>query len=167
MATNKAGKDLIKEFEGTGPMKKDKLQPYICPAGYWTIGYGSRFLADGKECNAKTPEITLAEADVLLSKTLETYERAVIKHVNVPLNENQFSALVAFVYNVGAANFAASTLLKRLNAGDYQSAAAQFLVWDKARVNGTLISLPGLVRRRKAEMNLFLTPVAKPKVVLG
>jgi lysozyme len=154
--TNQAGKDLIKEFEGTGPIKNGKVQPYICPAGYWTIGYGSRFLEDGSECNAHTPSRTLQEADALLSRTLITYERAVTKHVKVKLTENQFSALVAFVYNLGEANFAASTLLKKLNAGDYQGAAHQFMVWDKAKVKGVLTSLPGLTRRRKAEMALFL-----------
>lgn len=157
MRTNQAGLDLIKRFEGTGPMKGGKHQAYICPAGYWTIGYGSTFLADGSRVNSGTKAITPAQAEDLLAVTLIGYENAVKKLVRVGLTSNQFSALVCFVYNVGEANFASSTLLKNLNAGQFGAAAEQFMRWDKARVNGSLVSLKGLTNRRNAERQLFLS----------
>ncbi len=157
MKTNKAGIELLKKFEGTGPVKNGMLHAYLCPAGKWTIGYGSTFLADGSPVTKNQKPITLDEAEVLLASTLTSYERTVSKYVKVPLTENQFSALVSFVYNVGAANFANSTLLKRVNARDFGSAAKEFLKWDKARVNGTMVALPGLTKRRKAESILFET----------
>lgn len=158
MKTNKAGIELLKKFEGTGPVKKGMLHAYLCPAGIWTIGYGSTFLADGSPVTKNQKPITFDEAEVLLASTLTSYERTVSKYVKVPLTENQFSALVSFVYNVGAANFANSTLLKRVNAKDFGSAAKEFLKWDKARVNGTMVALPGLTKRRQAESILFATP---------
>ena len=72
------------------------------------------------------------------------------------MNDAQFGALLALVFNIGAANFGASTLLRKLNAGDAQGAADQFMAWDKARVNGVLQALAGLTRRRKAERAMFL-----------
>lgn len=156
MKTGTSGRELIELYEGTGPVKGGKCQPYVCPAGYWTIGYGSRFLADGTEVNPKTKGMTLEEAETLLQTTLSKYEAAVNRLVKVPLNQNQFDALVCFVYNLGEANLGASTLLKYLNLGDYLGAADQFLVWNKGRVNGAMVTLPGLVKRRQAERDLFL-----------
>ena len=74
---------------------------------------------------------------------------------SVPLNENQYSALCSFIYNLGRGSFAKSTLLKRLNTGNYQAAADELLRWDKARVNGKLQPVAGLSRRRRAERELF------------
>ena len=170
MKTGQAGKALIKQFEGLPKpiIKKAKdgtvttlYPPYICPAGYPTLGYGSRYKADGKEVTMKDKAIPLSECDALLDNTLGTYEDAVNRLVKVPLTQNMFDALVCFVYNLGEANLRISTLLKYLNKGDYQAAADQLLVWNKARVRGTMVAMPGLTRRRVAERELFLTPAIK------
>lgn len=157
MKTNDEGRNLIKKFEGPGPMKGGKHQPYICPAGYWTIGYGSTYLPDGTKVSKSTKPITPEQADELLAVTLLDFEEAVSRRVKVELTENQFSALVCFVFNVGEANFRTSTLLKLLNVGDYDGAASQFIRWNKARVNGAMVELRGLTARRNAEMNLFIS----------
>jgi GH24 family phage-related lysozyme (muramidase) len=91
-----------------------------------------------------------------MQATLGQYEDAVNRYVTASINQNQFDALVDFAYNAGAQNLRTSTLLKRLNQGDYAGAAAQFDVW----VNGGGKKLPGLVRRRASERTLFETPVA-------
>lgn len=155
MITGEKGKAIIKEFEGLPEKNKNGLYPpYICPTGYPTLGYGSRY-KDGKEVTMKDNPITLAEAEELLSVTLKEYERAVETKVKVPLTQNQFDALVSFVYNVGAVNFNSSTLLRKLNAGDYKGASEQILVWNKGTVKGKKVTLNGLVRRREAEKKLF------------
>lgn len=159
MKTGKGGKDLIKFYEGLPKQNKaGKYPPYICPAGYPTLGYGSRYKMNGKEVTMKDSAVTLTEAEELLDYSLGTYESAVDNLVTVPLTQNQYDALVSFVYNLGAANFKSSTLLRKLNAGDYKGAAEQFLVWNKARVNGSLVALPGLTKRRTSERELFLKP---------
>lgn len=157
MITGKAGKDLIKLYEGLPKQNKDGLYPpYICPAGYPTLGYGSRYQTNGAEVTMKDAPVSLTEAENILNYTLKTYESAVNSLVTVPLTQNQFDALVSFVYNLGAANLKSSTLLRKLNARDYKGAADQFLVWNKARVNGVLQPLNGLTKRRTSERDLFL-----------
>lgn len=141
--TSPAGVRLIQEFEGL------RLNPYLCPAGVLTVGYGHTG-ADVVAGKAITP----AEAEALLRADLGRFERAVSRLVLVPLNQDQFDALVSFAFNLGEGALASSTLLRMLNAGDYAGAAAQFGRWTLA--NGA--SLPGLVRRRAAERALFLTP---------
>jgi lysozyme len=143
MKTSSRGLDLIKQFEGFEP------KAYVCPAGVLTIGYGST----GKHV-ARGQTITRDEATALLAKDVVRFEKAVNK-LGVKLTQNQFDALVAFVYNVGEGNFATSTLARRLKAGDMAGAAAQFAVWNKARVKGVLTVLNGLTRRRAAEAALF------------
>ena len=93
--------------------------------------------------------------DLLETQVNEKYAPAVVRLVKVPLNQNQFDALVSFVYNLGEGALASSTLLKLLNQGDYDSVPAQMMRWTKA--NG--VDLPGLVRRRKAEADLFSSQV--------
>jgi len=138
-----AGLGLIKEFEGL------RLDAYRCPAGFWTIGYGHT----GPDVfRGKT--ITEAEADALLREDVRTAEAVVDRSVTVPLSDNAFSALVPFVFNIGATAFAHSTLLRKLNAGDVVGAADEFPKWRLS--NGKVLS--GLVRRRAAERALFLTP---------
>jgi GH24 family phage-related lysozyme (muramidase) len=138
---NAKGLRLIKSFEGL------RLEAYLDAVGVWTIGYGT---TRGVQPGMK---ITQAQAEQFLMQDLETFETAVTDLVNVPLNDDQFSALVSFTYNVGEGAFAGSTLLTLLNQRNYQGAADQFLLWNKG--NGG-VELAGLTRRRKAERSLFL-----------
>ncbi|MGD1824861.1 Phage-related lysozyme (muramidase), GH24 family [Chromobacterium violaceum] len=143
MKTNAAGISLIKQFEGV------RLAAYQDMVGVWTIGYGHT----GPDVKAGMT-ITQQQADQLLAADLEKFETGVRKAVIVPLNANQFSALVSFSYNLGLGNLRSSTLLRLLNKGDYEGAAAQFPRWNRAGGQ----AVPGLTRRRKAEQALFLTP---------
>jgi GH24 family phage-related lysozyme (muramidase) len=137
---NAKGLRLLKSFEGL------RLTAYQDSVGVWTIGYGT---TSGVRPGMV---ITEAQAEALLRRDLNRFEQAVDDLVNVPLNDDQFSALVSFTYNVGEGALASSTLLRLLNQRDYQGAADQLLRWDKA--GGS--TLPGLTRRRKAERALFL-----------
>lgn len=144
--TNKAGLDLIKSFEGL------YLKPYLCPASIPTIGYGSTYYEDNTKVSLQDPAITEERAVQLLQSHLEEHERYVEKLVKININDNQFSALVSFCYNVGPSSLKKSTLIRLLNDGDIAGAGEQFLRWNKA--NGK--ELPGLTRRRQAERSLFL-----------
>jgi len=139
---NDAGVTLIKRFEGL------HLTPYLCPGGIRSIGYGhTRTVRAGMRI---TPE----QAEQLLNEDLRMAERTVSRLVGVPLNGNQFSALVSFVFNVGAANFSNSTLLRLLNRGWYDQVPAQLMRWN--RVAGE--AMGGLTRRRAAEAALWNEP---------
>ena len=140
--------DIILQFEGF------ESSPYLCPASIPTIGFGSTRYVDGTPVKLTDESISMDEAIELLYATLSTYEDAVNKNVKAPINQNQFDALVSFVYNVGANNFAKSTLLKKLNKADYLGAADELLRWNRG--GGKV--LKGLVLRRDAERSLFLTP---------
>jgi GH24 family phage-related lysozyme (muramidase) len=137
---NAKGLRLLKSFEGL------RLDAYIDAVGVLTIGYGTT--------TGVTPgmRITEAEAEAFLKRDLAKFEAAIANLVKVSLNDDQFSALVTFTYNVGEYALANSTLLRLLNQGDLQGAADQFLRWNRGD-NG---ELPGLTRRRKAERSLFL-----------
>ena len=139
MNISQRGIDLIKNFEGFSPV------PYRDAAG-WSIGYGHYMGA-----NPTTGTVDLSQADALLNKDSAWAVRAVQNGVTVPLNQNQFDALVSLVYNIGARAFANSTLLRKLNAGDYTGAAEQFDVWNKS--SGTVNQ--SLVARRASERALF------------
>lgn len=139
---NQAGADLIKSFEGR------RLKAYLCSGGKWSIGYGSTFDVH------QGMSITELEADARFVIDTARFERAVQKAVKVPLNDNQYAALVSFAYNVGAHNFERSTLLRLLNTGDYEAVGPQLARW----VNAGGQQLRGLVRRRKAEADLFYQP---------
>lgn len=139
------GVELIKEFEGC------RLTAYKCPAGVWTIGYGHTGTVDGKAI-ASGMTITAAKATELLKKDLAKFEASVNTYVTAPITQNMFDALVSFAYNCGSGALKGSTLLKKLNANDYDGAAEQFPLWNKA--GGKV--LKGLVRRRERERQLFL-----------
>ncbi|MBF0892069.1 lysozyme [Gluconobacter sp. LMG 1744] len=130
--------------------------PYVCPAGYWTIGYGSRWLANGQPVTARTAPITLTDASSLLLQTVTTLDAALSRLVQVPLSDVQRAALLSWQYNVGTAAVESSTLLRKLNAGDYAGAADELLRWDKATVRGHLVELDGLKTRRGLERAVFL-----------
>lgn len=140
-----AGLALIKEFEGV------KLDAYQDVAGIWTIGYG--------HIKGVTPgmHITSEEAEQTLQDDLAGTESAVDDATKgAATTDNQFSAMVAFAFNVGSANFRQSSLLKDHLIGKYTDAADAFLLWNKARVNGVLQPVSGLTRRRAAERELYL-----------
>ncbi len=139
MRTSENGLALIRQAEGL------RLRAYKCPAGVWTIGYGTT--AGVKEGLVITKE----RAEELLREDVKRFEDQVMRLVKVRLTQGQFDALVSFTYNLGAANLGNSTLLRLLNAGDYKGAAAQFDRWTKAGGK----ELPGLVKRRAAERALF------------
>jgi len=139
MNISQEGLSLIKKFEGC------KLEAYKCAAGVWTIGYGSTKGVKEEDT------LTQKEADNLLLHEMQEYEGYIKQLVKVPLEQNQFDALVSWVFNLGPANLKASTMLKFLNAGDYHLIPSQIKRWNKA--GGKV--LEGLIRRREAESLLF------------
>lgn len=150
MRISDKGISLIKQFEGL------RLTAYQDSVGVWTIGYGWTQPVDGKPIR---PGMTIKEetAERLLRTGLVSYESDVSKLLKVKLAQGQFDALVSFAYNLGARALSTSTLLQKLNAGDYAGAAAEFPRWNKA--GGKV--LPGLTRRREAERALFLSDIKK------
>lgn len=155
MKISDAGLNLIKFFEGL------RLESYVCPAGVWTIGYGHT----GSDV---TPglEIDQRRAEQLLRKDLLRFEQAVDILITVPLNQQQFDALVSFTFNCGVGALEKSTLRKRLNNKEEPNKVAEeeLIKWVKAGDK----TLPGLVERRKKEIELFQsgTPVKSKEVLL-
>ena len=146
MQTSEKGIALIKQFEGC------KLTASQDSVGVWTIGYGWTQPVDGKPIRAgMTSKQETAER--LLKTGLVSYESDVSRLVKVDLTQGQFDALVSFTYTLGARSLSTSTLLRKLNAGDYAGAADEFLRWNKA--GGKVLN--GLTRRREAERALFLS----------
>lgn len=145
MRINDAGKALIREFEGC------RLESYRCPAGIWTIGYGST------GAHVKPGQvITQRIADDMFAADLRRFEQGVTRLLgDAPTTPGQFAALVSFTFNLGFRALEKSTLFKLHKAGDHEGAAAQFSAWNKARVKGHLVPLAGLTRRRAAEAALY------------
>lgn len=139
--------DVIARFEGC------ELHAYLCPAGVWTIGYGTTRI-DDKPVTRLTPPITKDKAKQLLRADAYKFYLDILKAVEKELTANQYAALVSFVYNIGSGAFRRSTLLKKLNKGDISGASAQFPRWVKSQGK----TLDGLVRRREAERELFDAP---------
>lgn len=138
---NQAGVDLIKRWEGL------KLNSYLCPANVWTIGYGHTASARPNQT------ITAQRAEELLRQDLDVFERGIARLITVPLNDNQFAALVSWAFNVGLGAVERSTLRRMLNEGDYGAVPAQLRRWNKA--GGAV--LRGLVNRREDEIKLWNT----------
>tara|TARA_R110002050_G_scaffold24250_3_gene64930 strand:+ start:288 stop:731 length:444 start_codon:yes stop_codon:yes gene_type:complete len=139
MNISNEGLSLIKKFEGC------ELNSYKCAAGVPTIGYGS---THGIEMGMS---ISRARAEELLLEDIAKFEDHVNNNVKVPLNQNQFDAMVSWTFNLGGGNLKSSTLLKVLNGSDYTDVPNQIKRWNKA--NGKV--LEGLIRRREAEALLF------------
>lgn len=144
MRTSIAGINEIRRHEAL------RLEPYKDIAGHWTVGYGHKLLP-----HESIERITEQRAVELLTSDVGTAEDAVNARVKVPVNQAQFDALVSLAYNIGVGAFGNSTLLRKLNAGDYAGAQQQFLVWNKARIGGTLQVSRGLMNRRMAEAEMF------------
>jgi lysozyme len=126
--------------------------PYQDPAGVWTIGFGSTRDTAGNPVTALTPHVTRQQGLGLMRRDLEAAATTVSADVKVPLTADEAAALDSFIYNVGAGNFAGSTLLRDINAGRMEQAADQFPLWDHA--GGQVLA--GLLRRRQAERTEFL-----------
>ena len=137
--------NLIVKFEGFS------RRPYQCPAGIWTIGYGTTRYPDGVRVTMKDGPVSRGYAEDCVRHECEVVARAVDRLIVVPLAEHERAALISFGYNIGTGNFRASTLRQKLNRGDRAEASAQFPRWRFA--NGRV--LKGLVRRRAAERLLF------------
>ena len=154
MHISQSGLDLIKSFEGyLDALPDGSCRTYRCPANVLTIGWG---------CTEGVTEglvWTKAQAEEGLRREMLKHEAAVKRLVTVDLNQNQFDALTSFAYNCGSGALESSTLLKKLNAGDFDGAAKGFLLWNKG--GGSV--LPGLVKRRQRESLLFLTPTSPPQ----
>ena len=134
---------LIKQWEGF------RAEPYLCTGGKWTIGYGHTATAEGYRKRGE--RITEAKAQELLTQDLAWAEAAVSRLVRVPLTDGQFGALVSWVFNVGENAARRSTLLRKLNAGDYAAVPAQLIRWNRS--GGAVTA--GLVNRRAAEVGLW------------
>lgn len=140
MKVSDAGLDLIKSFEGV------RLDAYVCPAGVLTIGYGHT----GDVYPGQV--ITLLEADDLLRRDAEKFERCVGVAVN-DVTQGQFDACVSLAFNIGCSAFGKSTLVRKIAQGDMSGAADEFLRWNKAGGR----EMAGLTRRREAEREMFLS----------
>lgn len=148
LRTSRQGLDLIKSFEGFRPASARLAD------GRWTIGYGHvRSAREGVVISER-------DAEDLLRFDLRGIEEAVNELAFTPLSQNQFDALASLVFNISPGQFKDSDVLSRLNAGDYFGAALAFEAWRKARINGRLIVVDALVRRRAIEKALFLEPDA-------
>lgn len=141
MRTSQTGINLIKQFESL------RCEAYRCPAGIWTIGYGhTAGVRRGERIDAR-------KAEQLLAEDLRQFEEVVSRECP-DVNQNQFDALVSFVFNIGTGNFLKSTLLKCVKANPQNvNIRYEFSRWNKA--NGTVLA--GLIRRRKAEADLYFS----------
>ncbi|MCR1838591.1 lysozyme [Pasteurella caecimuris] len=144
MKTSERGINHIIRDEG------ERLTAYQDIVGIWTIGVGHTGFVDGKPV-AKGMTISKEKSREILKADLTRFENAINASVNVPLKQNQFDALVSLAFNIGEGSFRRSTLLRKLNVGDYNGASQQFLVWKNA---GGRVS-QGLLNRRRREKALF------------
>ncbi len=149
MEVPQAAIDLAKRFEGFHRVARadpGRAQPYICPAGYWTIGYGHL-------CDPKHPPITEAEAEIYLARDLQKALAATLRYCPVLATESEgrLAAIVDFTFNLGAGRLQSSTLRRRINQRDWSVAAMELQRW----VRGGGKILTGLVVRREAEAMLL------------
>ncbi|WP_396189873.1 lysozyme [Flavobacterium sp.] len=145
--------DLCKKYEGL------RLKPYICPAGYPTIGYGTVYKPDGVAVKMSDPAITEAQAEEWLLLTISRDYLPAVLNVSPALIKypRTLGAITSFVYNLGIARYRASTLKRKLNEGDFSAAKVEILKWDKARVKGVMTRLKGLTARRISEASYIGT----------
>lgn len=139
--------ELCRHFEGL------RLQPYLCPAGFWTIGFGTVNKPDGAQVKEGDPPITRETAEAWLQHELRhTYLPGVLRaSPHLAAHPRILAAMVDFAYNLGVGRYRGSTLRRRVDAGDWSGAGEQLMLW----VRGGGRVLPGLVRRRAAERALF------------
>lgn len=170
---NEEGIKLLKHYESLhdGDLHRINLQPKLCPAGIWTAGYGHALVHPdtGKFLREEDKELayqlagnlTEEEAEQWLLQDLRRFEAIVRSHFS-GLDQAQFSALVSLCYNIGAGNFASSSVVRFVKQNKTTEAAEAILLWNKARVKGKMTTLRGLTARRKSERHLFINGVFKP-----
>jgi lysozyme len=141
------GLALIKRFEGFS------ATPYLCPAGWWTIGWGAIHGPDGQPVNTATPPVTEEEAETLLRRDVTVAERAALRLITVPLSDGRFDALTSFAFNLGGGALQRSTLRRKVNREEHADVPDEFRKW----VWGGGHRLPGLIRRRQVEAGLYAT----------
>ena len=149
---NQASLDLIKRWEGC------KLKAYKCSAGVWTVGYGFTTSAGFIEVGPDT-KITQAEADWYFEKTIEKFLAEITPAITAPINENELGAFTSLAYNIGPTMFRKSSALRHFNSGNKDRVPTSIRMWRKA--GGKVVK--GLINRREAEVDLFLTPVMAGK----
>jgi lysozyme len=154
MNINQATVDLVKRWEGF------KATAYLCPAGVWTIGYGTTSRAGICVTVTKGMTTTERQAEEWLRKGLDKFAAQIRPAITATINDNQFGAFLSLAYNIGPAAFRGSSALRHFNAGDTAKAAAAIKLWNKATVNGKRQVLQGLVNRREDEVRLFNTPAS-------
>ena len=148
MKISENGLNLIKEFEGLS------LKPYLDVVKIPTIGYGNTYYPNGKKVTLSDKPISEIEATEMISYIAQKdFGDKILQLVKVPLNQNQFDALISICYNIGMGNFSKSTLLKKINQGDFKGASLEFERWNKS---GGVV-LAGLVKRRLKEKALFIS----------
>ena len=148
MILNNKGYLFITKHEGL------RLKPYLCPAKIPTIGYGNTYYLDGKRVTLLDKDITKQEAFEMFKEIADRFAKRVDTLVTSNITQNQFNALVSFVYNIGTGNFASSTLLKKVNKNpDDLTIKDEFLKWNKA--GGKVLN--GLTNRRNEEADLYFS----------
>ncbi len=153
---------LIQEFEGYARRLNDgtdRVKPYADAVGVPTIGYGSTYYKDGRRVALSDPPMTKAEASDLMSDQItRKYEAAVVRLTTAPISALSMGALTSFAYNLGEGAYRGSNLRKAVNEKRWHDVPAEFAKWRTARG----VVLAGLVRRRKAESDLFVRGLAQP-----
>ena len=169
MEVNQKGIDLIKHFEGLndGDLSKIGLQPKCDPVGIWTCGWGhalrnekGAFLKgdrDKVEAYQLYGYLDEQGANQILIQDLRIFSGLCDKGFLVKPNSDQYSAMISLAFNIGADSFLDSSVLKRFNTGNIIGAADAFSMWNRARTKNGFIVLPGLTKRRQAEVNLFMS----------
>jgi len=155
LKTSKKGLEHIIKWEGL------VLKSYICPAGKPTIGVGHVILP-----GENYQEITKEQALKILAKDVQRFENAIKKHITTPLNQNQFDALVSFIFNTGEGGIINTGLQRAINSRNFDSVPKKLEEWSRFRVGGVLRINKGLLNRRKSEGQLFMDPMTIPKLEL-
>jgi len=155
LSTSKNGLEHIVKWEGL------MLKKYICPAGKPTIGVGHVILP-GENYQI----ITREQALEILAKDIERFENAIKKHITISLNQNQFDAIVSFIFNTGEGGIINTGVQQAINSGNFANVPANLEAWSKFKVNGKLKINQGLLNRRKSEGQLFMTPMHSTKIAM-
>lgn len=142
---------VIKQFEGF------RAKPYKDSAGIPTVGYGTIQYPDGKAVTMNDPAVTEPQAEGFLRYQISLKSKTIATYLMRSATLHQAAAMLSLTYNIGTGAFKGSTVLRKFNGGEIPGSADAFLLWDKAVVDGQLVVVPGLHKRRVQERAIFLT----------